>query len=434
MSVAAGVATVPPVGSSRRTAVRLGAYFAVLAIVPLAITVWTLGRSAEGRQRNEVDSRLAFVLRSGQVELAVLAGEATSRATELAGSSRVQQALLGHRKPVLSRIAAGTPGVAFTAGTTLSVGSLPPAALRRSAVVIGPKGAVGKVTVSVPLNAALVTRLGKGIAAGSAIDLAIVRDGTVIAGAERGSRIVVQGHDATIGDRSFRVASAALVSGPGRAALVALAPEAAIADPVQRYRLWLYLAAAITLGALLLLARTLGRPISRSVRELARAARQADRDELTGLANRRGFNDGLQTELSRASRQGTPLALLIVDLDNFKRVNDTYGHHGGDAALATFAEVLRQETRDIDVPARYGGEEFAVILPATDTASAHSIAERIRLTLESREIVSGHQRFSVTASFGIAAALAPEDGAALVARADAALYRAKAAGKNRVES
>ena len=434
VSSAAGASTAPPVSSSRWTVVRLGAYFAVLAIVPLTITVWTLSRSAEGRQRNEVDSRLAFVLRSGQVELAALAGEATSRATALAGSPRVQQALLRHDKTALTRIAAGTPRVAFTAGTTLSVGSTPLAALRRSAVVIGPKGAVGKVTVSVSLDSALVARLGRGVAPSSAIDLAIVRDGAVIAGAEYGSRIVAQGHDAVIGDRRFRVASATLVSGPGRAGLVALAPESAIAGPVHRYRQWLYLAAAITLAALLLLARTLGQPISHSIRELARVARQADCDELTGLANRRCFNSSLQTELSRARRQTTPLAVMIVDLDNFKRVNDTYGHHGGDAALTAFADVLRHETRDIDVPARYGGEEFAVILPATGTASAHAVAERIRLALQGREIVSGNQRFSVTASFGIASALAPEDGAALVAQADAALYRAKASGKNWVES
>ena len=434
MSVAVGVSTAAPHSPSRRTVIRLAAYFGTLAIVPLAITVWILVGSAERRQRNEIDTRLAFVLRSGQVELAALAGEASSRAAALAQSPHVQQALLDRSRSALAKIAADSPGIALAVGKTLTVGSTPALALHRSAVVVGPHGAVGTVTVSVPLDSALVARLEHEVVPSGAESFAIARAGKVIAGAERGSRIVLQGRDAILGGRRVRATSTSLVSGPVEAQLVALAPEAAIEDPVRRYRDWLYAAVAATLAALVLLARALGSPIARSVRDLANVARQADRDELTGLANRRGFNERLGAELARARRQGSTVAVVIADLDDFKRVNDTYGHHGGDAALTAFADVLQQGTREIDAAARYGGEEFAVILPDTDAAGARLLAERLRQEFQACGIDAGRQRFTVTASFGVASAVAPENAVALIAEADAALYRAKANGKNRVES
>ncbi|MEA2407863.1 MAG: hypothetical protein QOE69_1982 [Thermoleophilaceae bacterium] len=164
--------------------------------------------------------------------------------------------------------------------------------------------------------------------------------------------------------------------------------------------------------------------------------RQATTDELTGLANVRAFLSILNREMERSRRFGSPLALIMLDIDDFKQVNDTYGHQQGDQVLARVAGVLRDASRDLDAAARYGGEELAVILPQTDGAGAQMLAERIRAGIEALEVprVGGGGSLSVTASLGVASV--PEnaqDGSELIAVADEALYRAKRAGKNRVE-
>jgi diguanylate cyclase (GGDEF)-like protein len=164
--------------------------------------------------------------------------------------------------------------------------------------------------------------------------------------------------------------------------------------------------------------------------------RQAVTDELTGLANLRAFTSILDRELERSRRFETPLGLVMVDIDDFKQVNDSYGHQQGDEVLAQVAGVLRDLSRDLDAPARYGGEELAVVLPQTDADGAALLAERMREAVEALQIprVRGRGTLSVTASFGVASVPdAAADPGGLIAAADAALYEAKRAGKNRVE-
>jgi diguanylate cyclase (GGDEF)-like protein len=164
--------------------------------------------------------------------------------------------------------------------------------------------------------------------------------------------------------------------------------------------------------------------------------RQAVTDELTGLFNHRRFQEVIFQEVERAKRFGGDMGLIMLDIDNFKRVNDTYGHMQGDLVLREVARVLRESSREIDEPARYGGEEMAVALPGTDLDGAFNFAERVRHAIEALELplIEGGGTLRVTASFG-AAALEQGNGAAdkdaLVAAADAALYRAKRSGKNR---
>ena len=159
---------------------------------------------------------------------------------------------------------------------------------------------------------------------------------------------------------------------------------------------------------------------------------QASTDELTQLANRRRFMEVLEREQRRIERFGGNLAVVSADLDDFKRVNDRFGHQAGDAVLVMCAEVMRAELRDVDVAARIGGEEFAIVLPETDLEGAISLAERIRSSLGERRVRVGHGRaLHVTASFGVAAQRGGED-ADLLVMSDAALYRAKRRGKNRV--
>jgi diguanylate cyclase (GGDEF)-like protein len=164
--------------------------------------------------------------------------------------------------------------------------------------------------------------------------------------------------------------------------------------------------------------------------------RQAVTDELTGLANMRAFTSILDRELERSRRFDTPLGLLMLDLDDFKQVNDTYGHQQGDEVLAQVAGVLRKISRELDTPARYGGEEMAVVLPQTDVEGAEFLAERIREAVEALHVprLRGGGALRVTASIGVASVpYEAVDRDSLIAAADAALYRAKRGGKNRVE-
>jgi diguanylate cyclase (GGDEF)-like protein len=162
---------------------------------------------------------------------------------------------------------------------------------------------------------------------------------------------------------------------------------------------------------------------------------QAVTDDLTGLANNRAFREQIDREAARAVRFDLDLSLLILDLDDFKSVNDTYGHPQGDAALRMVGRVLREESRGIDQPARYGGEEFVVALPETDAQGALELAERIRERIESApvELVDSDGSITVTASIGLATLSGADvDVRALIGAADAALYEAKRNGKNRV--
>jgi diguanylate cyclase (GGDEF)-like protein len=161
--------------------------------------------------------------------------------------------------------------------------------------------------------------------------------------------------------------------------------------------------------------------------------RQAITDELTQLANRRRFTETLAVEVRRAERFGDPLALVLADLDDFKQINDRYGHQTGDEVLRRFADVLRENVRDFDLPVRYGGEEFAVLLPETGLDGAEQLARRLQAALlRLRLDETGSDKPPVTASFGVAAFPAARSAEELLSAADGALYRAKAAGKNRV--
>jgi diguanylate cyclase (GGDEF)-like protein len=160
--------------------------------------------------------------------------------------------------------------------------------------------------------------------------------------------------------------------------------------------------------------------------------RQAVTDELTGLVNHGRFQELLSTELEQVRRYHHPVGLIMIDIDNFKWVNDTYGHQHGDVVLREVARVLRETSRDADAPARYGGEELALILPHTDLEGAYVIAERVRTAIEALKIRQPEtdEPLRVTASLGVAAATGGEK-VGLIADADAALYTAKRSGKNR---
>lgn len=171
----------------------------------------------------------------------------------------------------------------------------------------------------------------------------------------------------------------------------------------------------------------------------AKLERLSVRDELTGVSNRRAFNIALKREIGRALRYGSPLSLVMLDVDNFKSYNDTFGHQEGDYVLQRVGAILSHHVSEIAVAARYGGEEFALILPDTPAEQACQIAELVRLELEA---VMWPKR-AITASFGVATTAVKTsavktssadllDETALISAADSALYRSKGAGRNRV--
>jgi diguanylate cyclase (GGDEF)-like protein len=163
------------------------------------------------------------------------------------------------------------------------------------------------------------------------------------------------------------------------------------------------------------------------------------RDALTGLYNRWFVLEKIDSEINRALRHGSPMSLLMLDIDHFKRINDTWGHSAGDQVLQAIGKLLRESCRVYDVPGRYGGEEFCIVLPETKPGNTNIVAERIRRRLEATELSCGDGSVVVTASIGIAGMEAASEGeilspSALIDRADRAMYTAKNRGRNRVET
>jgi len=175
--------------------------------------------------------------------------------------------------------------------------------------------------------------------------------------------------------------------------------------------------------------------VSRLQENIDVARAEARTDQLTQLSNRKAFDEALESALRNAAAKNESLCLVFGDIDHFKKFNDTWGHQTGDQVLRLVAHCMRESVRERDVPARYGGEEFAVILPGAPIDIAAQIAERIRWNVESKRVMkrsTGEDLGTITMSLGVAMLRPGEDGSTLIKRADAALYAAKHAGRNRV--
>ena len=162
---------------------------------------------------------------------------------------------------------------------------------------------------------------------------------------------------------------------------------------------------------------------------LEQAREYAEHDGLTGLWNHRMILERLRQEVSRSGREGTPLTVIMVDLDHFKKVNDTFGHAAGDLVLKETGAIFQRSVRSYDSVGRYGGEEFLLILPGSNFLSAHRRSEQLRAAVQTARILYGETAIPVTASFGVASGF-PSSGESMVLAADAALYRAKENGRN----
>jgi diguanylate cyclase (GGDEF)-like protein len=182
----------------------------------------------------------------------------------------------------------------------------------------------------------------------------------------------------------------------------------------------------------------LRRKLAASTRQLQQLVQvtqeQAIRDELTGAFNRRHMIERLNDDIARARRYRSPLSIAVLDIDFFKRINDTHGHPAGDAVLRSVSSFVPSLLRAMDVFARFGGEEFMVLLPETDLRGARGLAERVRVGVSHLVIEGLPPDFRITLSAGVSEFIVDEPMDAWLKRTDIALYRAKEGGRNRVEA
>jgi len=240
---------------------------------------------------------------------------------------------------------------------------------------------------------------------------------------EAAGQMIEAGHDATHYGHTLH--EAAGVMGQEPAAMTGLLARLLEATSTLSVK-------SLSLGKQL---QTSGRRIDELERELATAHREALTDPLTGLLNRRAFDEAARDLAQQATALGHPLSVLMVDIDHFKRVNDQWGHAVGDAVIRLVGATLAQTCRIPAQAARYGGEEFAVLMPGTPLAAAAALAERIRATLAARRIslrASAEPLGIITVSVGTTQFAAGEEVRQWLGRADAALYRAKRDGRNQV--
>jgi diguanylate cyclase (GGDEF)-like protein len=292
---------------------------------------------------------------------------------------------------------------------------------------------VARLTMAVPIDRSFLSVLASATPMPTHAALVLAQNGRVVAGAPLGASALIRHDHVSFGGRSFAAKSMdATLAG---VSVLAVEPQSAVDARVSDYRRKLLFAAAITLALAAGLATRLARPVARVLGDLARLMHQAQTDALTNIANRRALDERLDLEVDHARRLGTSVGFLIADIDNFKSINDRYGHQTGDVVLRAVAAVFAETGRQLDLPGRYGGEEIGVVLPGTNLAGTRFTAERIRKLIEALELRTPEgDRLRVTASFGAACFPLHPTVEELVAAADGALYEAKRGGKNRVET
>jgi diguanylate cyclase (GGDEF)-like protein len=285
--------------------------------------------------------------------------------------------------------------------------------------------------MAVPMDSSLLAVLQRATPMPKHAALVLAQHGQVTAGGPAGASANVEKGHIELGKVSFLAKDTKLDS--RGASLVAVEPVSAVQARLSAYRRRLLFAAAITLALAAGLATRLARPVARIFADLAHLTLAAETDSLTNIANRRALDQRLDEEVDHARRLGTNVAFVIADIDNFKSVNDRFGHQTGDEVLRRVAAVFTESVRELDLPGRYGGEEIAVVGPGTNLTGARGLAEKIRARIEELELTTPDgDSLRVTASFGAACFPAQTSVEELVAAADAALYEAKRNGKNRV--
>jgi len=414
---------------SRRALLQLLIGVLVVGVIPVVATIHILDSNALENERARADNALRGELQGAGERLGQLAEDASNRADDLAQSSELQHAFIAGDRATIRRIAAQNAGVLFYLRRRRVAGNGPAHALTRAISLTVNDERIGTVVATIPLDRRLAARLRRAAGNSRTDRLMIVRERTVVGS---GQHVQLRGHTIVVGKKSYRGLLTRIPNAVG-ISLFALRPNDAIEANVRPYQQRILYAGLGSFALLVLIALAFARPILNTLGDFRRVASQAATDSLTGLANRRSFDDELALEWRRAERVGDTLALILIDLDNFKSVNDDRGHQAGDAVLRRVAAILDSGARNADLAARYGGEEFALLAPETDLLGATKLADRLRGDLEAAKIeLPGGKEISVTASFGVAVKGTLERPEQLIAAADEALYEAKRNGKNRV--
>lgn len=396
----------------------------------LAGIVVILNRQASQIDTARVSAQLVAATRAAGTVVAGMQADLASNASRLAVSQELQHAITtGNRSELLASLRRARGRATVRTGK-LSVGSLPPAPrLASTALVTSSDGGVlARVTVARSLSGATLAAIARKTPHPEAAQVLLLSNGRVLGGGRSTAYASLGNGRIEIGGQTFLASSARL---PGSRDVLAVAePLSSVSAHTSAFRKRVQLAAELTLLLAAILVLPLARPLSRLLDDLRT---RADHDALTGLANRRTFEERLDEELERALRHGTHLGLVLADIDNFKDINDRYGHQCGDNVLQVFASTLAGSLREADLAARYGGEEFAIVLPGTGVDGASHVAEHIRHSVSQIRVPApGGEEVTVTASFGVADFPASATVRDLVQHADERLYAAKRDGKNRV--
>ena len=403
--------------------------FLLAAALVVAVAV-TLDRNAHRSSWQEHTTALAGGARVGASSFGSLRANLRVQATQLATSLPLQRAVVTRNDADLRRIADTRHARIDLHGRSIGALAGSPRISSTATITDGLR-VLATVTIALPLGDEVLTLLRQAAPLPTHGALLLVRNGRVIAGGPEGAEVQIQGGRVDLRGTAFAAQVAPL--GAAGTSVVAVEPVAAIDALSERYRRFVYLAAAITLLLAAALANSVARPLAQVVGDVARLTRQAHTDALTGLANRRALTTRLEDELQRAGRNGTSLSFVIADIDDFKPINDNFGHQMGDDVIKAVAAVLAGAVRETDLPVRFGGEEFVLVLPGARLGNARRTADAIRTAIAELEVPNPRgEPVRVTASFGIAEFPTYATPEALLAAADAALYQAKRAGKNRV--
>jgi diguanylate cyclase (GGDEF)-like protein len=415
----------------RRTAlIRAALLVFLLTVALLLAVVVTLDHNARRASAQQASSDLGSAARVSASSFAAVRADLRANISQLAASLPLQRALLAGDRASMRRIALAHHARIVTGRQRIDELPRRPRVIA-TAKITGRSAAVAWVSLGVEIGRPLLKLLERTTPLPPHGSLVFVRHGKVVAGGPAGARYAVKGGEVTLGSGAYAARGVPL--GAASVRVFAIEPVAAIDARTAPYRRRLLIVAALTLAVVAGLAMRLGRPLLRVFGEASRLRRQARTDSLTGLLNRRAFDDKLAREVETAGSLGYDVTLVLCDLDKFKQINDRYGHPVGDEVLRAVGGVLAASVRDRDIAARYGGEELALILPGTPLLGGRRLSERIRRKLEELEIeTEGGERIPVTASFGAASFPTHGSPTSLVAAADGALYEAKDAGRNRV--
>jgi diguanylate cyclase (GGDEF)-like protein len=376
-----------------------------IALFPIALVSYVVVRDEVRNVNRSTDFDVRNAAQAAQARFSRLLDREQLRAVAAVSSPRLQAAIRRHDAAELERFARRNGDLITVNGR--SYGRRLTGAFTVRAQLVSRGNAIGSVVAQLPADRATLRQLSAGAAQGVQLVYVDLRRPTP-SSEQRGVTLPLANQ---VGIRAYLPAS-----------IESHRKNAAYRRVIE--------AGLLALAALMLFALILTRPLLRAFHWTEKQASEARIDALTGLANRRALEEILAAEISRAQRFAHELAVVLLDLDRFKEINDSFGHAAGDVMLRAVSRLLTSLARQGDTVARWGGEEFVVVLPETDLAGAHRFAERLRRTIEAQSV--GDMQTST--SCGVATMLPEDDVEELLHAADQALYQAKTNGRNRTES